>query len=235
MPPCGWAPHTFSIPARTRPPTVRELTGGAARTSRSSYQRPYHALREAIRVVGPDGTVVASGFYQGEATALRLGEEFHHNRVQLVASQIGSVPDRCARAGMFRGCSALSMRRSPTGRLDVLASSAIATRSPMRPPPTALLDDTRGRAAGRPGVRVNATACQEQHLPGDSLEEKFGAADGWGFDGIELRGEGTSIPRPAARTAAGRANGVVMPTACVEMSTSSAPSTTTCARMPSRS
>ena len=43
-------------------------------------------------MVGPDGRVVASGFYQGEATALRLGEEFHHNRVEIVASQIGSVP-----------------------------------------------------------------------------------------------------------------------------------------------
>jgi sugar phosphate isomerase/epimerase len=27
---------------------------------------------------------------------------------------------------------------------------------------------------------------QEQHLPGDSLEEKFAIAQTWGFDGIEL-------------------------------------------------
>ena len=32
--------------------------------------------------------MVASGFYQGGAANLRLGEEFHHNRVRIVASQI---------------------------------------------------------------------------------------------------------------------------------------------------
>lgn len=52
----------------------------------------YRALHEAIRSAGVDGTVVSAGFYQGEGVGLRLGEEFHHNRVRLVASQIGAVP-----------------------------------------------------------------------------------------------------------------------------------------------
>jgi 2-desacetyl-2-hydroxyethyl bacteriochlorophyllide A dehydrogenase len=52
----------------------------------------YRALHEAIRSAGVDGTVVAAGFYQGEGIGLRLGEEFHHNRVRVVASQIGGVP-----------------------------------------------------------------------------------------------------------------------------------------------
>ncbi|MDX6261731.1 MAG: hypothetical protein QOH84_3419 [Kribbellaceae bacterium] len=52
----------------------------------------YAALQEAIRSVGVGGRVVASGFYQGEGNGLRLGEEFHHNRVELVSSQIGGVP-----------------------------------------------------------------------------------------------------------------------------------------------
>jgi len=52
----------------------------------------YAALHEAIRAVGVGGRVVASGFYQGEGNGLRLGEEFHHNRVELVSSQIGGVP-----------------------------------------------------------------------------------------------------------------------------------------------
>lgn len=52
----------------------------------------YKALHEAIRTVRPGGIVVGSGFYQGDAIGLRLGEEFHHNRVQLLASQIGGVP-----------------------------------------------------------------------------------------------------------------------------------------------
>lgn len=50
------------------------------------------ALHEATRSVVVDGTVVASGFYQGGAAHLRLGEEFHHNRVRIVASQISGTP-----------------------------------------------------------------------------------------------------------------------------------------------
>jgi 2-desacetyl-2-hydroxyethyl bacteriochlorophyllide A dehydrogenase len=50
------------------------------------------ALHEALRSVVVDGTVVASGFYQGGAGNLRLGEEFHHNRVRILASQISGTP-----------------------------------------------------------------------------------------------------------------------------------------------
>jgi len=50
------------------------------------------ALHEAVRSVVADGIVVASGFYQGGAQQLRLGEEFHHNRVRIVASQISGTP-----------------------------------------------------------------------------------------------------------------------------------------------
>jgi threonine dehydrogenase-like Zn-dependent dehydrogenase len=52
----------------------------------------YAALHEATRIAGPEAQVVAAGFYQGPASALRLGEEFHHNRVAIVPSQIGAVP-----------------------------------------------------------------------------------------------------------------------------------------------
>jgi 2-desacetyl-2-hydroxyethyl bacteriochlorophyllide A dehydrogenase len=74
--------------------TLRELTGGAGADAAIELSGSYHALQSAVRAVGADGTVVASGFYQGDATPLRLGEEFHHNRVQLLASQIGSAPNR---------------------------------------------------------------------------------------------------------------------------------------------
>ena len=50
------------------------------------------ALHEAVRAVVVDGTVAAAGFYQGGAAHLRLGEEFHHNRVRVVASQIAGTP-----------------------------------------------------------------------------------------------------------------------------------------------
>lgn len=71
---------------------IRELTGGRGADVAVDLSGTYSALHEAIRLVGPDGRVVAAGFYQGDATSLRLGEEFHHNRIQLLASQIGAVP-----------------------------------------------------------------------------------------------------------------------------------------------
>lgn len=46
----------------------------------------YAALHEAIRSVRQAGLVVAAGFYQGGGAALRLGEEWHHNRVTMVSS-----------------------------------------------------------------------------------------------------------------------------------------------------
>ena len=49
----------------------------------------YAALHEAVRCVRVAGLVVAAGFYQGGGAALRLGEEWHHNRVTMVSSQRG--------------------------------------------------------------------------------------------------------------------------------------------------
>jgi threonine dehydrogenase-like Zn-dependent dehydrogenase len=49
------------------------------------------ALHEAVRTVRRRGTVVAVGFYQGDATGLVLGEEFHHNGIRIVCGQIGNV------------------------------------------------------------------------------------------------------------------------------------------------
>ncbi|SDU40482.1 zinc-dependent alcohol dehydrogenase [Jiangella alkaliphila] len=71
---------------------VRSATGGAGADTAIELSGSYHALHEAIRSVRPAGRVVAAGFYQGEAGGLRLGEEFHHNRVEIVASQISGTP-----------------------------------------------------------------------------------------------------------------------------------------------
>jgi threonine dehydrogenase-like Zn-dependent dehydrogenase len=49
------------------------------------------ALSEAIRAVAYSGRVVAMGFFQGELAGVRFGEEFHHNRIQLICSQISGV------------------------------------------------------------------------------------------------------------------------------------------------
>jgi threonine dehydrogenase-like Zn-dependent dehydrogenase len=49
------------------------------------------ALNEAIRTAAYSARVVAMGFFQGQAQGLYLGEEFHHNRINLVCSQIFGV------------------------------------------------------------------------------------------------------------------------------------------------
>lgn len=51
----------------------------------------YHALHEAVRAAAYSSRVVIGGFFQGPATPVRLGEEFHHNRISVIGSQISGV------------------------------------------------------------------------------------------------------------------------------------------------
>lgn len=50
------------------------------------------SLATALKALRPQGVVIDLGFYQAGATAVRLGEEFHHNGLALVCAQIGRVP-----------------------------------------------------------------------------------------------------------------------------------------------
>jgi 2-desacetyl-2-hydroxyethyl bacteriochlorophyllide A dehydrogenase len=70
---------------------VRDATGDRGAPVAVDVSGQAAALHEAIRTVGLNGLVVAAGFYQGGLGGVRLGEEFHHNRVRLVSSQIGAV------------------------------------------------------------------------------------------------------------------------------------------------
>jgi 2-desacetyl-2-hydroxyethyl bacteriochlorophyllide A dehydrogenase len=70
---------------------IKRLTGGRGADVAIEITGAAAALNEAIRSVAYNGRVVASGFYQGGASQLFLGEEFHHNRVQIVCSQISNV------------------------------------------------------------------------------------------------------------------------------------------------
>lgn len=72
---------------------VRELTGGLGADVCIEVTGNQRALHEAIRTVAYSSRVVVAGFLQGDGAGLRLGEEFHHNRIQLICSQIsGSAP-----------------------------------------------------------------------------------------------------------------------------------------------
>jgi len=70
---------------------IRDLTGGLGADVCLEVTGSYRALHEAIRSVAYSSRVCAAGFMQGDGVGLRLGEEFHHNRVQLVCSQISGV------------------------------------------------------------------------------------------------------------------------------------------------
>lgn len=76
-------------------------------------------LHEAVRSVAVDGTVVAAGFYQGGAANLRLGEEFHHNRVRIVASQIGGTPPGLGARWSHARLVSVFMQQLATGSVDV--------------------------------------------------------------------------------------------------------------------
>jgi len=100
--------------------TVREHTSGRGADRVIELTGSYAALHQAIRLAGVGGTVIAAGLYQGPATDLVLGEEFHHNRVTVVASQISGVPaalrDRWSRERLHEAF----MRLCMSGRVDPL-------------------------------------------------------------------------------------------------------------------
>lgn len=90
------ATHTLNARTDAVAERIREATDGLGADVAIEISGVYPALHEALRAVTVGGRVVASGFYQGDGTGLRLGDEFHHNRVQLVCSQIGGVPPQLA-------------------------------------------------------------------------------------------------------------------------------------------
>jgi len=91
------------------------------------------ALQEAIRSVVYSGRVVAMGFIQGDARGLFLGDEFHHNRVDLLCSQISGVaPDRSNRWDKLRLWQT-AVRLQAEGQIDL--RPIITHRVPFREAP----------------------------------------------------------------------------------------------------
>jgi 2-desacetyl-2-hydroxyethyl bacteriochlorophyllide A dehydrogenase len=70
---------------------IKELTDGRGADVTIEVSGSTRALHEAVRATAYSARVVAMGFFQGEAQGLALGEEFHHNRISLVCSQISNV------------------------------------------------------------------------------------------------------------------------------------------------
>jgi threonine dehydrogenase-like Zn-dependent dehydrogenase len=70
---------------------IKERTGRRGADACIEVSGNTAALAEAIRAVAYSARVVALGFFQGEARGLQLGDEFHHNRIELISSQISGV------------------------------------------------------------------------------------------------------------------------------------------------
>jgi len=70
---------------------IKDMTDGRGADCCIEVSGAAPALADAIRAVAYSSRVVAMGFFQGEVRGLRLGAEFHLNRVELICSQISGV------------------------------------------------------------------------------------------------------------------------------------------------
>ena len=77
--------------AQSAAEVIKDMMGGRGADVCIECSGATAALNEAIRACAYSARVVTMGFFQGEARSLLLGEEFHHNRIDLVCSQISGV------------------------------------------------------------------------------------------------------------------------------------------------
>jgi 2-desacetyl-2-hydroxyethyl bacteriochlorophyllide A dehydrogenase len=85
------AAHAIDFTAQRPAEEIKALTENRGADVSIEISGSYRALHEAIRSTAYNSKVVSSGFYQGEGLGLSLGEEFHHNRINVVSSQIFGV------------------------------------------------------------------------------------------------------------------------------------------------
>jgi threonine dehydrogenase-like Zn-dependent dehydrogenase len=88
------AHHIVDITSANAGEAIKALTDGRGADVSIEFTGSYRALHEAIRSTAYNSRVVACGFFQGEGAGLFLGEEFHHNRIEVVCSQISGVNPR---------------------------------------------------------------------------------------------------------------------------------------------
>ncbi len=99
---------------------IHDLTDGRGADACLEISGSYAALQEAIRSVAYNSRVCAGGFFQRGGGDLRLGEEFHLNRVQVVSSQISGPPAHLQHRWDRYRLAATVVRLAEQGRLHVL-------------------------------------------------------------------------------------------------------------------
>jgi 2-desacetyl-2-hydroxyethyl bacteriochlorophyllide A dehydrogenase len=98
---------------------IKELTDNRGADVSIEVSGSSLALHEAIRATAYSAKVIAMGFYQGEGKGLYLGEEFHHNRVNVVASQIFGVDPELNYRWNNKRLSQTIMRLQANGTLNL--------------------------------------------------------------------------------------------------------------------
>src|ERR671917_229746 len=83
------------------------------------------ALQHAIRATRFGGTICMISYYGGDAAGLRLGDEFHVNRQQLISARVESLP--------LRDSPAWTLERLGEGALGWLTSGRLRTEGIVTP------------------------------------------------------------------------------------------------------
>jgi 2-desacetyl-2-hydroxyethyl bacteriochlorophyllide A dehydrogenase len=109
---------TVDAQAQRPAEVIKDRTGGRGADVSIELSGSYVALNEAVRSTAYNSRVVASGFFQGEGTGLYLGEEFHHNRIRVVCSQISGVGPHVDHRWNEPRLRATVLRLQAEGRID---------------------------------------------------------------------------------------------------------------------
>ena len=88
---------------------IKKITDGKGADVCIEASGSYDALHEAIRSCAYSSRVIALGFYQGAGRNLYLGKDFHHNRINIVCSQIFGINPSLQHRWNFERLEATSM------------------------------------------------------------------------------------------------------------------------------
>lgn len=84
------AEYTFNFREQDPAEAIKALTHNRGADVSIEITGAYSALQSAIRATAYNSKVISAGFFQGEGNGLFLGDEFHHNRPHIIASQIAA-------------------------------------------------------------------------------------------------------------------------------------------------
>lgn len=107
---------------------IRELTCAAGADAAIEASGSYAGLHEAIRSIRVGGRVATVASYHGDQTGLRLGEEYHRNRITLVSSMtVNGCPQRTHPLWTLDRLNATAREQIATGmvRVDELITHRI--------------------------------------------------------------------------------------------------------------